>query len=126
MKLPKKIKNKWIKALRSGKYKQTEGRLYDPETKGFCCLGVLQECVTGQVELNYGDDPPDYTFAGMPSRMFMEGIGVELEQLEQSHPDTKCCSVMQDKHLSDLVEMNDDGHSFEAIADYIEKNVETI
>lgn len=29
---------KWVKALRSGKYKQTTGRLQDG--KGYCCLGV--------------------------------------------------------------------------------------
>lgn len=33
------IKTKWIKALRSGKYKQTTGTLKDEV--GFCCLGVL-------------------------------------------------------------------------------------
>lgn len=40
-KLPKKFKEKWLTALRSGKYKQGEG---DMLTKGkndtFCCLGV--------------------------------------------------------------------------------------
>jgi hypothetical protein len=33
------IKQKWVKALRSGKYKQGEGRLKQKDT--FCCLGVL-------------------------------------------------------------------------------------
>lgn len=30
--------NKWIKALRSGRYKQTKGTLQD--RNGYCCLGV--------------------------------------------------------------------------------------
>lgn len=30
----------WIAALRSGKYTQTDGVLYTPNTGGFCCLGV--------------------------------------------------------------------------------------
>lgn len=34
-----KLKKKWIKALRSGKYQQTSGSLYDGE--GYCCLGRL-------------------------------------------------------------------------------------
>lgn len=41
----KRIKKKWLKALRSGEYKQTTGGLrevnLDEETMGFCCLGVL-------------------------------------------------------------------------------------
>jgi len=37
----KRIKQKWIKALRSGKYKQGRGHLhYDDK---YCCLGVLTE-----------------------------------------------------------------------------------
>lgn len=32
-------RKKWVKALRSGKYKQAEGQLRDGDR--FCCLGVL-------------------------------------------------------------------------------------
>lgn len=45
-KLPKKVKAAWVKALRSGKYKQGANSLkyeYDNETY-FCCLGVAKEC----------------------------------------------------------------------------------
>lgn len=38
-KLKPEIKQKWIKALRSGEYQQTKGRLKRDD--GFCCLGVL-------------------------------------------------------------------------------------
>jgi len=44
-KLKKKVKNTWVKALRSGKYNQTQEALKDKT--GFCCLGVLKECVPG-------------------------------------------------------------------------------
>jgi hypothetical protein len=33
-------RRKWIKALRSGKYEQTTGRLRLNESNEFCCLGV--------------------------------------------------------------------------------------
>lgn len=33
------VKQKWVRALRSGEYNQTQGALQD--RKGFCCLGVL-------------------------------------------------------------------------------------
>lgn len=35
----------WTKALRSGKYNQTQGQLFDGN--GYCCLGVLAEHVYG-------------------------------------------------------------------------------
>lgn len=35
----KQIKRLWVKALKSGKYKQTKESLRD--RKGYCCLGVL-------------------------------------------------------------------------------------
>lgn len=43
---------KWAKALRSGKYSQTTGCLYRPETSdrgtaSFCCLGVLEHEICG-------------------------------------------------------------------------------
>jgi hypothetical protein len=37
------IKNKWVKALRSGAYAQIKGNLRT--SKGFCCLGVLCDVV---------------------------------------------------------------------------------
>ncbi len=39
--MKKNIATKWVKALRSGDYKQAYGRLHDTTTGGFCCLGVL-------------------------------------------------------------------------------------
>jgi len=37
----KDIKNRWITALRSGKYKQGSEYLYDSDTNCYCVLGVL-------------------------------------------------------------------------------------
>lgn len=37
--MKKSIAMKWVKALRSGKYKQTRGKLRGQ--RGYCCLGVL-------------------------------------------------------------------------------------
>lgn len=39
--MDKKLKAKWVKALRSGKYPQSTGYLYDAFGGGYCCLGVL-------------------------------------------------------------------------------------
>jgi len=34
---------KWVNALRSGKYKQGNGYLYNKEDDSYCCLGVLNK-----------------------------------------------------------------------------------
>lgn len=42
-------KDRWVKALRSGRYKQGGGRLCEVKkdgTKTYCCLGVLESVVT--------------------------------------------------------------------------------
>ena len=41
--MKKKYAMKWIKALRSGKYKQGEETLMRDNKGGYCCLGVLRE-----------------------------------------------------------------------------------
>lgn len=35
------IKKKWLKALRSGRYRQGDMFLFNGRTNSFCCLGVL-------------------------------------------------------------------------------------
>lgn len=42
-KLKHEVKEKWLKALRSGEYKQGRNTLYNPDTDQYCCLGVLCE-----------------------------------------------------------------------------------
>ena len=39
--MDKKLKAKWVKALRSGKYTQCVGALFDKASETYCCLGVL-------------------------------------------------------------------------------------
>jgi hypothetical protein len=50
MVMNKKLKQKWITALKSGVYKQTTGKLKD--NTGYCCLGVLCEVAGYKAELN--------------------------------------------------------------------------
>lgn len=76
------IKRKWVAALESGEYKQTQNRLYDPATKGFCCLGVLQHVLLdGKVQVVDGvlfslpDDhscEQDLIIAGEPTQEFWD------------------------------------------------------
>jgi len=50
--MPKAVADKWLAALRSDEYRQVTGRL--EKNGGFCCLGVLQHCLDGEVE-KHGD-----------------------------------------------------------------------
>lgn len=103
--MPRSLRKKWLDALRSGKYKQGSGTLYNPDTKAFCCLGVLEhQAMDGQVEADLGGR--NTHFEGVPSEQFYANYG-----MESFH-----CSPLE----ADLIRMNDTGESFEAIADKIQ------
>jgi hypothetical protein len=94
------LKDKWIAALRSGKYKQGKYQLRDSDNC-YCCLGVLCEV------------------AGIPydgeSCLNNEGVGVSYEPIRNILPGTG---------LGIFYTMNDrDGKSFSEIANYIELNL---
>lgn len=65
IKLPEGFKTKWIEALESGNYSQTNGLLYRPIENsngpmGFCCLGVAANvCEIGLNRLNNQPMPND-------------------------------------------------------------------
>lgn len=73
IRMPKAKLAKWLKALRTGGYRQTtKGTLYDPKTGAFCCLGVLQHCLSsGQVEVNEDGD-----YRGLPSAAWLAQEGI--------------------------------------------------
>jgi hypothetical protein len=52
-----KLLKQWVRALRSGKYKQCKARLRTIEPNGdksFCCLGVLADVSKKPIETNAG------------------------------------------------------------------------
>jgi len=90
------LKRKWIKALRSGKYKQGRGQLWRKSDNSYCCLGVL--------EAIQGNMTPTGTIHGTLSAIARESAqGYYIRNL--------------------LAYMNDQPESsFKAIADYIENS----
>ena len=91
-------KKKWIKALESGRYKQTQGNL---ELDGrYCCLGVL--CKTMRIDPQTAKIGFDYELL---SESVLEKVG--LTETEQSK----------------LAVMNDKGKSFGEIAAHIRANL---
>lgn len=97
------LKEKWVKALRSGKFKQGRRSLKKNMADGsceYCCLGVL-------MQLQFGGFPahPD------PYKPIAALIGDDAPG-------------RLGKPISNLIEMNDDQkRPFSEIADYIERNL---
>ena len=107
------VKQKWIEALRSGKYEQIKRKLWD--NGKYCCLGVLCE-VVGALRDNYGY--------------------YKLNESAQIESDTELTGDLADslglttEDQRILTEMNDGENafkgspqSFKEIADWIEKNL---
>lgn len=101
-----KIKELWLKALRSGDYKQARNYLQRGER--FCCLGVLCDLHAKAGLGRWNDDLYDGEDKVLP-RAIQDWAG-----LGEAEP------TAEGKTLSGL---NDDGASFEQIADIIERNL---
>lgn len=103
-KMDQKVKTRWLKALRSGKYEQTTGVLCEPvlpdldgnpTTKAYCCLGVLCDVTNSK-----------FISSGMPTASQLKKFKLERAAAEE------------------LADRNDGrGHSFKKIADFIEKKL---
>lgn len=87
---------KWIAALRSGKYKQGKDRLYRVFYNSFCCLGVLEHEVNGR-PLNVINDMAMFDFSQAFNNDFYKRTGLLLSSLNDS-----------------------ENKSFDDIADYLE------
>jgi hypothetical protein len=99
------LKEKWLAALRSGHYRQGNGRLHQYSLDGdcYCCLGVLADVI----------DPDSWEKAQWGGRMWRGREGfVSVEFLPIPFQ-------------TGLIRMNDyGGNTFTKIADWIEANVE--
>ncbi len=128
--MDRKLVKQWVAALRSGKYKQGQGKLrtvaQGEEAPRYCCLGVLCELIKGsdgwkpetnQFTGNTDYRPPHATkgTTGMPSdRMCKElGLNKRHDGIPTSFDDVR----------SFLADKNDSGWGFKRIANWIEKNL---
>ena len=100
------IKEKWVEALRSGKYKQGRSRLKDNENH-YCCLGVLCDIRAKEFNTVFNSDE---------SKDFPGSIVMDWAGLKHKNP-----NVMFDGSKTDIATLNDDKHlSFKEIANIIE------
>ena len=107
------VKEKWLNALRSGDYQQTQSCLRKED--GFCCLGVLCDLYGKEhnVEWNLGDDGTYYEFQDNESILPLSVI--EWAGVEDDNPE-----ICGETPLSLL---NDNGSTFNEIADLIEEHL---
>lgn len=107
----KEIKARWIAALRSGKYHQTDSWLNAHD--GMCCLGVLCDLLHPE-EWDSGCDVRSIRGENqLPPAEIMREVGLP-PGARGDDPVTV---------VNKLAEMNDDGATFVQIADFIEKTL---
>lgn len=112
----KEIKQKWVKALRSGKYKQTRSKLKSTNGR-FCCLGVLCDIYAKENGLRCSrhNDVAMGIFDSLellPDEI-KDWADVDNDPILYLKEGTKTLTCLNDE----------DGKSFKEIADLIEENL---
>lgn len=118
-----KVKESWLRALRSGEYQQGTGFLR--RDSSFCCLGVLCDLYaksTGSGNWAVQGDNEFYTFKSSSDDVITclpESV-LKWAQMPLCAPD----GAPELKSSSEnLAVLNDAGFSFNQLADYIEENL---
>lgn len=119
-------RKKWVAALRSGEYSQTDGALHKPANNGFCCLGVA--CDISGLGKWEGDVYGILTYRpktgkGSPTNLpgaVRDWLGLRTVSGQFKEADD---DIYQGEELikTSLVAKNDEeGYTFKEIADIIE------
>lgn len=114
------IAKKWVKALRSGEYKQGSYSLRN-EKNEFCCLGVLCNIHAQEHPVLAATQISSKTYLGSSSYL-------PFEVKEWAEMTSKCGQLPSGKFTVgnedyyDLAQMNDEGNDFATIANWIESN----
>lgn len=103
------LRDRWIIALESGKYRQGHGELRSGEGSEakYCCLGVLCDIIDPQGWRGDGAHDLEATGASLLSATALQRVG------------------MKHIHQCELARLNDDDRSFENIAERILELVDT-
>ena len=120
------VKLKWIAALRSGEYKQGNGKLRTEDNK-YCCLGVLSDLYNKETGKGQWleDDGNAYSFKTNES-VYSSSL-CTLDVMKWAGIDSSACFVdgLDPKiyRARTLAYLNDNGTSFKEIAKIIEKHL---
>lgn len=119
------IKSKWISALRSGKYPQEQQTLHSEN--GYCCLGVLCDLYLNETQTeDYKWDigcGGRYYFAENTGREewsvdYLPVVVMDWAGLNSENP-----FIEYDGCNMEISDLNDEGNSFQVIADVIEEQL---
>ena len=110
-------KDKWVTALRSNEYTQTKNCLRR-NNNTYCCLGVLSDLVAKEYPEQFKwllNDNINYSFNSNDDK---DDVVLIDEVIAITEVPDKFCSIDNELHLT---RCNDDGYSFNQIADLIEE-----
>lgn len=107
----------WIKALKSGKYKQGNAKLYNKDEDSYCCLGVYQKIHNVKCgSVSYLTRPHSRT-------SIVESIPYKLQELladlNDGDGDGDWESFVEDDALYNYI-IDNDPQTFEELADLID------
>lgn len=131
-KLPLDIKKKWVDALRSGKYIQGSGSLFEifrahnePTKKTYCCLGVLGS-VCG-VEEDFLENNEFFTDLHIDRHLIPKDVWEfsANEQLQQMLADNNDGNIVKETGSEEIgkARVAYKRATFEELADWIEENL---
>lgn len=106
---------KWIEAIRSGEYSQAKN--YLRTEGGYCCLGVAVKVISGREPKIRGTGQLLGVYSSVRKALKLRGSSGELVSYIETGDWTRADS---------LAKLNDDGWTFDQIADYIEANPEDV
>lgn len=102
-------KTKWLKALRSGNFKQTKEVLHSVAQDSFCCLGVLCQIAKIKSTIGKSEDGKKVTFYDANEETLSGGLMYKFGLTSEDH--------------DILTEKNDKGVRFKTIANWIERKL---
>ena len=124
------IKQKWIDALRSGKYEQGSEKLRS--VTGYCCLGVLCDLYSQEHNVKWefrGNEetnlqPMDYWYFDEQSEFLPYSV-MDWAKLKTHNPTVRVhCEDSDDEdtryYTDEIANVNDSGYDFSQIANIIE------
>lgn len=117
------VKEKWLGALRSGHFNQCNGQLHrvrEDEDPSFCCLGVL--CDLYRQETGKGLWVGEVFYVVIPGWNDIDECFLPLAVQKWAGLDEPDPSFVEDDGDITLSFLNDNGRSFNDIADVIEQH----
>jgi len=122
--MDQKIKKIWIKALKSGEFKQCRGYLANDGK--YCALGVLSilALLEGVCTYNEGEGIGKFDNRKFSlSFNIMKWAGIAQEDEKYLDPEEHEVKIRYKKGFSTILDLNDQGASFKEIARIINENL---